>query len=178
MEKSEIHTVATMGNHHGRWNPNSLLGGAFCILAAIFLFYVVPTHINMPPYMQHPLLSPRFLPQVAGWLVFILSFLLMIDGMTKPPKRTETDELRRGVPLARQALMLAAGVVYAIFFEELGAMGSGILASAFLFLASGLRGLGVYALALVFPVIVTLLFIYVLNVPLPVGTLWEMLFQI
>ncbi|WP_323752975.1 tripartite tricarboxylate transporter TctB family protein [Marinobacter sp.] len=178
METSEIHSVKAMASRHGRLNPNSVLGGAFCILAAIFLFYVVPTHINMPPYMQHALLSPRFLPQVAGWLVFSLSFLLMIDGIMKPPKRAEADELRRGVPLIRQALLLAAGVIYAIFFEELGAMGSGILASAFLFLASGLRGLKIYALVIVFPVVVTLLFIYVLNVPLPVGTLWEMIFQI
>ncbi|RBW51809.1 tripartite tricarboxylate transporter TctB family protein [Marinobacter sp. F3R11] len=175
MEKSELQFGAASESHCGRCNPNSILGGIFSVLAAGFLFYVVPTHIEIPAHMQHPLLSPRFLPQLAGWLVLALSILLMIDGLVKPPKRTETDEFRRGVPIVRQLLMVAAGVVYVLFFEQLGAIGSGVLACVLLFLASGLRNLWVYALAIVFPAVVTLLFIYVLNVPLPPGTLWESL---
>ncbi|OEY67969.1 hypothetical protein BG841_07885 [Marinobacter sp. X15-166B] len=159
----------------GRWNPNSILGGVFSILALCFLYYVVPTHIELPYHMQHPLLSPQFLPQLAGWMVLVLSLLLMIDGLLKPPKREAADEYRRGVPVLRQVLMLVAGILYAVFFEQLGAIGSGVLATALLFLASGLRSVWVYALVIVFPVVVTLLFIHVLNVPLPAGTLWESL---
>lgn len=178
MEKFEQQFVASNVSLYGRWNPNSVLGGIFAILAVCFLFYVIPSHIVIPADMQHPLLSPRFLPQLAGWMILVLSTLLMIDGLVKPPKREEIDEFRRGVPIMRQALMVAAGIVYVLFFEELGAIGSGVLASALLFLASGLRNPWVYALAIVFPVVVTLLFIYVLYVPLPVGTLWESLFLI
>ena len=175
MEKSELQFAAASESHYGRCNPNSVLGGTFSILALGFLFYVIPAFIEIPAYMQHPLLSPRFLPQLAGWLVLALSLLLMIDGLVKPPKRSETDEFRRGVPIMRQVLMVAAGIVYVLFFEELGAIGSGVLASVLLFLASGLRTIWVYALAIIFPAVVTLLFIYVLNVPLPPGTLWESL---
>ncbi|MBU2954805.1 tripartite tricarboxylate transporter TctB family protein [Marinobacter sp. F3R08] len=175
MEKSELQFAAASESHYGRCNPNSILGGTFSILALGFLFYVIPAFIEIPAYMQHPLLSPRFLPQLAGWLVLALSLLLMIDGLIKPPKRSETDEFRRGVPIMRQVLMVAAGIVYVLFFEELGAIGSGVLASVLLFLASGLRTIWVYALAIIFPAVVTLLFIYVLNVPLPPGTLWESL---
>ena len=69
--------------------------------------------------------------------------------------------------------MVGAGVVYAFFFEQLGAIGSGVLACVLLFLASGLRNPLIYLLAIAFPVLVTMLFIYLLNVPLPVGELWE-----
>ncbi|KKM21301.1 hypothetical protein LCGC14_1636840, partial [marine sediment metagenome] len=124
MEKSEQQFVADSEPLYGRWNPNSALGGIFAVLAACFLFYVVPGYIVIPSDMQHPLLSPRFLPQLAGWMVLALSTLLMIDGLIKPPKREEVNEFRRGVPVMRQALMVAAGIVYVLFFEELGAIGS------------------------------------------------------
>ena len=178
METSEKQFVEASEAHYGRWNPNSVLGGVFSILAVSFLFYVIPRYIEMPFSMQHPLLSPQFLPQLAGWLVFVLSALLMVDGLINPPKRGEPEELRRGVPVMRQVLMLAAGIVYAFFFEQLGAIGSGIFACVLLFLASELRSIWLYALTIIFPVVVTLLFIYLLNVPLPVGTLWESFFQI
>ena len=173
MDKSEQRFDSIKEPPYGKWNPNSVLGAIFSILAMCFLFYVIPNHIEVPSYMQHPLLSPRFLPQLAGWLVLVLSVVLLIDGLIKPPKREETDEFRRDVPVMRQLLMVAAGIVYVLFFEQLGAIGSGVLASALLFLASGLRSLKIYTLVIIFPVVVTLLFIYVLNVPLPPGTLWE-----
>jgi len=172
MEKSEVQVVGASESLSGRWNQNSMLGGAFSILALGFLFYIIPNYIEIPSHMQSPLLSPRFLPQLAGWLVLVLSILLLIGGLTKPPKQDAADELRRGVPVTRKLLMVAAGVVYVLFFEQLGAIGSGVLASVFLFLASELRGFWVYALAVIFPAIVTLLFIYILNVPLPEGTIW------
>ena len=173
MERSEIHSVEASPGSYGKWNPNSILGGALVILAGVFLFYVIPNYINLPPFMQNPLLSPRFLPQLAGWIVLVLAALLVIEGLLNPPEREEAEALRAGVPMLRQGLMVAAGVVYVLFFEELGAIGSGVLASVLLFLASNLRNPWVYALAIAFPVVVSLLFVHVLNVPLPIGTLWE-----
>lgn len=178
MEISEVQSSKAASDHYGLLNPNSVLGGVFFVLSMVFLFFIIPNYINLPPYMQHPLLSPQFLPQLAGWLVLILAFVLMVSGLFNPPKREEADELRRGVPVLRQVLMLAAGAIYAMFFEQFGAIGSGIFASVLLFLASGLRSVWIYALAVVFPVVVSLLFIHVLSVPLPTGTLWEALFQL
>jgi len=173
MERSETPSAAASPGGYGKWNPNSIVGGALVILAGIFLFYVIPNYINLPPFMQHPLLSPRFLPQLAGWIVLVLATLLLIEGLLHPPEREEAEALRSGVPMLRQGLMVAAGVVYVLFFEQLGAIGSGVLASVLLFLASNLRSPWVYALAIAFPVGVSLLFIHVMNVPLPTGTLWE-----
>ena len=177
MELSDDQSTHTANDEYGRLNPNSLLGGLFFVVSLVFLFYVIPNYINLPPYMQHPLLSPRFLPQLAGWLVLILAFVLMVNGLLYPPKREEADELRQGVPVLRQVLMLAAGAIHAVFFEQFGAIGSGIFASVLLFMASGLKSAWIYVLAVLFPVVVSLLFIHVLNVPLPVGTLWEALLQ-
>jgi len=120
MELSDDQSTHTANDEYGRLNPNSLLGGLFFVVSLVFLFYVIPNYINLPPYMQHPLLSPRFLPQLAGWLVLILAFVLMVNGLLYPPKREEADELRQGVPVLRQVLMLAAGAIYAVFFERIG----------------------------------------------------------
>lgn len=173
MAISENQSADTPATHYGRLNPNTIVGVVFFILALVFLYYIIPSYISAPPFMQHPLLSPRFLPQVAGWSVLVLSLVLMVSGLRVPPEREPGDELRRGVSLIRQALMVGAGVVYAFFFEQLGAIGSGVLACVLLFLASGLRNPLIYLLAIAFPVLVTMLFIYLLNVPLPVGELWE-----
>ncbi len=173
MATSENQTANLAATHYGRFNPNTIVGAVFFILALVFLYYVVPNYISAPPFMQHPLLSPKFLPQVAGWSVLVLSLVLFVSGLRVPPEREPGDELRHGVSVIRQVLMVAAGVVYAFFFEQLGAIGSGVLACVLLFLASGLRKPWVYLLALVFPVAVTLVFVHLMNVPLPVGELWE-----
>ncbi len=173
MEKSEINLSEVAERYYGRLNPNSVLGAILVLVAGIFLFYIVPTYINEPPSMQHPLLSPRFLPQLAGWLVLLLSLALLIEGLVRPPKHTVAEQLHKGIPVLRWVLMIASGAIYMLFFEELGAIGSGILVSVLLFLASDLRKVSIYLLAIVFPVVVSLLFVHLLNVPLPVGTLWE-----
>ena len=59
MELSDDQSTHTANDEYGRLNPNSLLGGLFFVVSLVFLFYVIPNYINLPPYMQHPLLSPH-----------------------------------------------------------------------------------------------------------------------
>lgn len=155
-----------------RWaNINTLLGGLWLLAALVFVFHLVPNYIEEAPMVQNPMQSPRWLPNVAGWLVAVLSLALIIEGCLRPPVRTVA--LEEGAPPRRWLLMLAGLGAYWLLFEPLGAIAAGILGTLLLFAAHPVRKLWLYALAIVFPWIVSLLFIHVLNVPLPSGTLWD-----
>ncbi|MCW8886568.1 MAG: tripartite tricarboxylate transporter TctB family protein [Cellvibrionaceae bacterium] len=173
MKNVEIDIAEIQERYYGRFNPNSILGATFALVAILFLYYLVPNYIEEPGYLKNPMLSPRFIPLVAGWLVLTLSIVMLIEGLLRPPKHTASEELHSGIPKLRWALMMAACAIYMFLFEQLGAITCGIFASLFLFLASSVRHVWVYLLGFAFPVVVSLLFIHVLNVPLPVGTIWE-----
>nr|WP_067297483.1 tripartite tricarboxylate transporter TctB family protein [Marinobacterium profundum] len=158
---------------HGRIKPDLILGMCLVVLASIFIFYLVPQYITEPQMVKNPMLSPRFLPLVTGWVVLLLSVIVLLEGIRRPPKQNSVENVHAKVPRLRWVLMLAAGLVYSLLLEELGAIASGVIATAMLFIAHGLRQVRIYLLALVFPVVVSLLFVHVLNVPLPVGMIWE-----
>ena len=159
--------------YYGRLNPNSILGLITAALATFFLSYLVPNYIEEPGHLSNPMLSPRFIPVVAGWLVLTLSFVMATEGFFRPPKHTKAEKLHIGIPKLRWILMLVACSIYMFLFEQLGAIFCGALACFSLFAASNLREMWVYILGLIFPIIITLLFIHLLNVPLPAGMIWE-----
>lgn len=155
-----------------RWaNINTLLGALWLLAALVFVFHLVPNYIEEAPMVQNPMQSPRWLPNVAGWLVAVLSLALILEGCLRPPVRTVTAE--EGAPPRRWLLMLAGLGAYWLLFEPLGAIAAGILGTLLLFAAHPVRKLWLYGLAIVLPWVVSLLFIHVLNVPLPSGTLWD-----
>ncbi|WP_028238378.1 tripartite tricarboxylate transporter TctB family protein [Stutzerimonas azotifigens] len=156
-----------------RWvNLNTLLGVFWLLAALLFLFHLVPNHIEEPPMVQNPLQSPRWLPSVAGWLVALLSLALIVEGCLRPPVR-DPDAAEGGAPAWRWLLMLAGFAAYWLLFEPLGATAAGILGTLLLFAAHPVRRPWLYLLAIALPWLVSLLFVHVLNVPMPSGTLWD-----
>ena len=134
--------------------------------ALLLLFYLIPNYIGQPPIMQNPMMSPRWLPTIVGWLLLVFSLLMIVQGVLVADAEDSGRRFERGAWL-RFVLMVVALVVYAGLFEMLGAIISGILATFILFIAHPVRTLWVYGLAIVFPVGITLLFTEVMNVPLP-----------
>lgn len=135
--------------------------------ALLLLFYLIPNYIGQPPIMQNPMMSPRWLPTIVGWLLLVFSLLMIVQGVLVADDAEDSGRrFERGAWL-RFVLMVVALVVYAGLFEMLGAIISGILATLILFIAHPVRTLWVYGLAIVFPVGITLLFTEVMNVPLP-----------
>ncbi|WP_158186448.1 tripartite tricarboxylate transporter TctB family protein [Stutzerimonas stutzeri] len=155
-----------------RWaNVNTLLGVFWLSAALVFVFYLVPNYIEEAPMIQNPMQSPRWLPGVAGWLVAVLSLALIVEGCLRPPERTASATA--SAPAWRWLLMIAGLGAYWLLFEPLGAIAAGILGTLLLFAAHPVRKPWLYLLAVALPWLVSLLFIHVLNVPLPSGTLWD-----
>jgi putative tricarboxylic transport membrane protein len=154
-------------------NLNTLLGAFWLVAALVFLFYLVPNYIDEAPMVENPMQSPHWLPSVAGWLVAVLSLALILEGCLRPPAHPPADaDSEAGSPW-RWVLMLAGLGAYWLLFEPLGAIAAGILGTLLLFAAHPVRNPGLYLLAIALPWVVSLLFIHVLNVPLPSGTLWD-----
>ncbi|WP_421683301.1 tripartite tricarboxylate transporter TctB family protein [Stutzerimonas urumqiensis] len=156
-----------------RWaNPDVWLGAFWLLAALVFVLYLVPNHIDEAPMVENPMQSPRWLPSLAGWLIVALSVALIVDALTRPaPAASATVGERSGA--RRILLMLIALGTYWLLLEPLGAIATGILATLILFVAHPVRTPWLYGLAIALPWLVCLLFIHVLNVPLPSGTLWD-----
>ncbi|MCG7576272.1 MULTISPECIES: tripartite tricarboxylate transporter TctB family protein [unclassified Halomonas] len=146
-----------------------IAGGILLCFSLALVFYLVPNYINEPPILQNPMMSPRWLPGIVGWLIVLFSVLLILQGFLLD-RRHEDDErqIEKG-PTRRFVLMVAALLTYVALFEAMGAVFTGILATLILFLAHPVRTWWAYSLAFVFPIAVTLLFVNVMNVPLPLS---------
>ncbi|RUR35678.1 tripartite tricarboxylate transporter TctB family protein [Vreelandella populi] len=144
-----------------------ITGIVLLVVSLVLALYLVPNYIGEPSILQNPMMSPRWLPNIVSWLILAFSILLIIQGIIVPSD-TENDERKivKG-PYRRFVIMLIALFVYVLFFESLGAILTGILATVLLFLAHPVRVWWAYGFAIAFPVGVTLLFVNVMNVPLP-----------
>lgn len=166
--------TAVVAARRPRWATlNTLLGAFWLVSALVFLFYLVPNYIDEAPMVENAMQSPRWLPSVAGWLVAALSLVLILEGCLRPPAQKSAKESNPSAPVSRWLTMLGGLGAYWLLFEPLGAIAAGILGTLLLFAAHPVRKPWLYLLAIALPWLVSLLFIHVLNVPLPSGTLWE-----
>lgn len=140
--------------------------------SVLLIFYLVPNYINEPPILQSPMMSPRWLPRIVGWLILVFSILLILQGLLVEGSDEEDERtIEKGSP-RRFGLMVVALAIYVTLFEVMGAVFCGILATLILFVAHPVRTWWVYSLAFVFPIVVTFLFVEVMNVPLPMMPFW------
>ena len=149
-------------------DPWDVVAGVVLLgFALLLLFYLIPNYIGQPPIMQNPMMSPRWLPTIVGWLLLVFSLLMVVQGVLVADDAEDSGRRFEHGTWLRFGLMVVALIVYAGLFEMLGAIISGILATFILFIAHPVRNVWVYGLAIVFPVGITLLFTEVMNVPLP-----------
>ncbi len=136
--------------------------------AMVLVFYLVPNYINEPPILQNPMMSPRWLPTIIGWLILMFSVLLILQACIVEQRAEEDERAIEKGSTRRFVLMVLSLVIYVALFEAMGAVFCGILATLVLFVAHPVRTWWVYSLAFLFPIVVTLLFVEVMNVPLPI----------
>lgn len=144
-----------------------ITGIVLLVVSLVLVLYLVPNYIGEPSILQNPMMSPRWLPNIVSWLMLAFSVLLIIQGVLVASD-AENDERKiiKG-PYRRFVIMLMALLIYVFLFESLGAILTGILATVLMFLAHPVRTWWAYGFAIAFPVGVTLLFVNVMNVPLP-----------
>ncbi|WP_133013499.1 tripartite tricarboxylate transporter TctB family protein [Marinomonas flavescens] len=144
-----------------------LVGIVMLVFACLLLFYLIPHYVTEPAIVQNPMMSPSWLPRYMGWLIFLISILLIVQGLFRNDKGHKESAGSQQGPILRFLLMALALVVYLSFFELIGAIFSGALATLILFVAHPIQKKWVYSLAFIIPVVITLLFTKVLGVPLP-----------
>ena len=150
-------------------DTSDLISGIVLLgFAIVLVFYLVPNYINEPPILQNPMMSPRWLPTIIGWLILLFSVLLILQAFLVEQRAEEDERAIEKGSTRRFVLMVLSLVIYVALFEAMGAVFCGILATLVLFVAHPVRTWWVYSLAFLFPIIVTLLFVEVMNVPLPI----------
>ncbi|GAA0684295.1 tripartite tricarboxylate transporter TctB family protein [Vreelandella titanicae] len=150
-------------------DTSDLISGIVLLgFAIVLVFYLVPNYINEPPILQNPMMSPRWLPTIIGWLILLFSVLLILQAFIVEQRAEEDERAIEKGSTRRFVLMVLSLVIYVALFEAMGAVFCGILATLVLFVAHPVRTWWVYSLAFLFPIIVTLLFVEVMNVPLPI----------
>ncbi|MEZ2743617.1 tripartite tricarboxylate transporter TctB family protein [Halopseudomonas bauzanensis] len=145
---------------------NVIIGLVIFVCSLFFVFYLIPNHIQEPPFLENPMMSPKFLPTIVGWLTIIFSLLLAFDGLFGKAS-TEQASQEASAPVLRWGAMILSLAIYLLCFEALGAIIAGIFATLVLFVAHPIRTWWLYSLAVVLPVVVAFIFIKVMNVPLP-----------
>lgn len=170
MNNHELNTSSYAKSTKPWLRMDAILGAVLSLVALIFLFYLVPNYIEEPKSVNSIMMSPRFVPNIAGWGILLLSVLLTLQSLRSTTNNKTTPFIN--TPALRWILMLATFVIYTFFFEWLGAIASAFIASSCLLLANYVRQFWLYVLMLVFPILVFLLFVYVLHVPLPWGDVW------
>nr|WP_290701329.1 tripartite tricarboxylate transporter TctB family protein [Halomonas sp. UBA3074] len=151
-------------------DPADVVAGVILLCFSIALvFYLVPNYINEPPIMQNPMMSPRWLPEIVGWLILLFSILLILQGFLLDRSSEEDERNIEKGSTRRFVLMVVALLIYVALFESMGAVFTGIIATLVLFVAHPVRTWWVYSMAFVFPIVVTFIFVEVMNVPLPIS---------
>lgn len=151
-------------------DPSDVIAGSILLgFSLVLVFYLVPNYINEPPILQNPMMSPRWLPGIVGWLILLFSILLIVQGFLLDRSGEEDERTIEKGTTQRFVLMVAALVIYVALFESMGAVFTGILATLVLFVAHPVRTWWAYSLAFVFPIAVTFIFVKVMNVPLPIS---------
>ncbi|TVP46359.1 MAG: tripartite tricarboxylate transporter TctB family protein [Halomonas sp.] len=150
-------------------DPGDVVAGSILLgFSLVLVFYLVPNYINEPPMLQNPMMSPRWLPGIVGWLIVLFSILLILQGCLLDRSSEEDERAIEKGSTQRFVLMVVALLIYVALFESMGAVFTGILATLVLFVAHPVRTWWAYSLAFVFPIAVTFIFVKVMNVPLPI----------
>lgn len=152
----------------------------YAVLAAAalaFVLVVAPASIDVPRAVPQTALSPRFLPDVLAGAVGLLSLVGIARAglsLRRRPSRTMAGEgsPRTAAERVRPLLALALLCLSWPLSPLLGMAATGGLIAAALTAVGGERRVWPYlVVATVLPLLVSLFFGSVLNVPLPAGSL-------
>ena len=143
-----------------------LVGLFMALLSLLFILYIGLEYIEEPGFVKNPIMSPRWLPMVMSWCVFILSLTLCFQEWLSSSKNIDPVSKERSIDVV---ILIAVLIGYVLAFERLGAVLTAIVACLILFALRARRSMTLYLLAMTIPIAVYFFFTELLNVPLPRG---------
>ena len=143
-----------------------LVGLFMALLSLLFILYIGLEYIEEPGFVKNPIMSPRWLPMVMSWCVFILSLTLCFQEWLSSSKNIDPVSKDRSIDVV---ILIAVLIGYVLAFERLGAVLTAIVACLILFALRARRSMTLYLFAMIIPIAVYFFFTELLNVPLPRG---------
>ena len=93
-----------------------LVGVMISAMAALILWWLIPTHVDIPRRVPIRALSPAFWPKVIGWVMLICGVALTLRAtLAPPPPDAVADDLRVSRPEGLRLLALGVLLVGAFF---------------------------------------------------------------
>ena len=153
-----------------------LLGIGLCVLALIGLFIIIPAGVDLPQDIEVAALSPSFWPTIVISVIGLVGVVIAIEGWAKTEDPESTSDQDDWVAQAKRfalIIIILLGIYLATPFA--GMVASCTIGIIFICLMGGeQRPLMIAGLGLGLPLLLYGFFVYVANVPLPVGTFFEM----
>ena len=154
------------------------LGLALVAASILGVFVVVPVGIDMPADIEVRALAPNFWPTIVVIVIGIVGAIVALEGWIRNAanERGEESDDPLSQQIQRFAIIIAilAGIYWATPYAGMVlACAAGIMA---LCLFGGERRITmILGLGIGLPVVLYVFFVYVANVPLPVGVFYELL---
>lgn len=150
---------------------NRLTGIFFLIFGVLTYFVLIPVGIVVPKNIELYTTSPAFWPSIISVVIALMGLLLML-----PEKLTETvdeiDENRTPWKTRIPKLFVILVVLFGFYFliEQLGMVVPAMVLIFFLMVYAGYRRWGLMVLlSILVPIILYVFFVYVANIPIPLG---------
>jgi len=149
--------------------------GIFILIFGIFTYFVlIPYGIRVPKNIAHVTTSPAFWPTIITGIISFMGVLLIVPERAKPVVDDEVDESENRTPWKTRfpRLMIITVVLFGFYFfiELLGMVVPSIALIFFLMVFAGYRRWWLMVLlSVLVPVILYFFFVYVANIPIPLG---------
>lgn len=156
-----------------------VIGSGFIILGTMTLFVLVPKSIKVPENIPNVALSPAMWPKAISIFIILLGTFLLIGSfiaLWRQHKRLSISSLnffQNKISFSWRGLLAVAMLLpYFFAINFFGMLLSSVLAVFIYMLVAGEKSiLALIAVSLVFPVLLTLFFIHVASVMIPLGPL-------
>lgn len=149
-----------------------LVGLMVTAIAALILWWLIPTYVAIPRRVPIKALSPAYWPTVIGWVMLICGVAVVIRAaMAPPPPDAIADDLRVSRPEALRMGALALLLIATFFSLRIVGMvwTSMLLFVALVFLTGSNNRLWGVVAAIVLPLALYFFFTKVAGVAIPQG---------
>lgn len=153
-----------------------ITGGVLLLLSVFTVSWLIPHGVIQITAADNIALSARFWPYVIGYLLLVLSALLLLQGVVqwRAQSRTKATAQPSSATVWQWGVMAAIALLVPYYFiaQSLGFLLASILAFASYAMLAGERNMrSVVCWSVVVPTLITVFFVNVAQVLMPLGPL-------